>query len=272
MIYEELGPVLRAVGVAQAAGEVIDVVGLCRELGLSEGALHERLRVLEGWGLILTGLEEGLTPILRDAGRQYLALEGSVDPAVRGFLPFAIDDLHARHALLNAGTIVVDEFRMALLDGRAVAHARELVPGAFTPAITQRVALDLFAASVALMARLSDNEPAGCVAEEVIAVAVMDEARGLLQLSADRGDLTPDVARAAIDELSGLFELFQDDDVLGLFDMREPADAAVAGRSPINVQLGVVDQRMEAWFQPFVWTVPTGYLSEHSAPDEREQG
>jgi hypothetical protein len=146
------------------------------------------------------------------------------------------------------------------------------VPDAFTPAITQRVAIDLFAASVALMARLSDNEPAGCVAEEVIAVAVMDEARGLLRLSADRGDLTPDVARAAIDELSGLFELFQDDDVLGLFDMREPADAAVAGRSPINVQLGVVDQRMEAWFQPFGWTVPTGYLSEHSAPDEREQG
>jgi hypothetical protein len=54
--------------------------------------------------------------------------------------------------------------------------------------------------------------------------------------------------------------------------MREPADAAVAGRAPINVQLGVVDQRMEAWFQPFGWTVPTGYLSDHSAPDEREQG
>jgi hypothetical protein len=78
--------------------------------------------------------------------------------------------------------------------------------------------------------------------------------------------------RAATDELSGLCELFQDDDVLGQFDMREPADAAVAGRSPINVQLGVVDQRMEAWFQPFGWTVPTGYLTEPSASDEREQG
>jgi hypothetical protein len=101
------------------------------------------------------------------------------------------------------------------------------------------------------MARLSDNEPAGCVAEEVVAVVVMEEARGLLQLSADRGDLTPDVCRAATDELRGLFEVFQDDDVLGMFDMREPADAAVAGRSSINVQLGVVDQRIEAWFQPF---------------------
>ena len=269
--YEELGPVLQAVGVAQAADEIIDVAGLCRELELAEGALHERLRVLEGWGLMLGGLEEGLPPILREAGRPYLALQGSVDPAVLGFLPFVIDDLHARRALLDAGTIVVDEYRAALLDGRAVAQAQELVPEALAPAITERVVIDLFAASVALMARLSDSEPAGCVAEEVIAVAVMDEARGSLQLSADRGDLTPDVARAAINELSGLFELFQDDDVLGLFDMREPADVAVAGRSPINVQLGVVDQRIEAWFQPFGWTLPTGYLSEPSAPDEREQ-
>ena len=269
--YEELGPVLQAVGVAQAADEIIDVAGLCRELELAEGALHERLRVLEGWGLMLGGLEEGLPPILREAGRQYLALQGSVDPAVLGFLPFVIDDLHARRALLDAGTIVVDEYRAALLDGRAVAQAQELVPEAFAPAITERVVIDLFAASVALMARLSDNEPAGCVAEEVIAVALMDEARGLLQLSADRGDLTPDVARAATNALSGLFELFQDDDVLGLFDRREPADAAVAGRCPINVQLGVVDQRIEAWFQPFGWTLPTGYLSEPSAPDEREQ-
>jgi len=69
LTYEERGPVLQAVGLAQAADEVIDVAGLCRELELPEGALHERLRVLEGWGLVLTGLEEGLTPILRDAGR-----------------------------------------------------------------------------------------------------------------------------------------------------------------------------------------------------------
>jgi hypothetical protein len=150
--YEELGPFLQAVGVAQAADETIDVAGLCRELELAEGALHERLRILEGWGLILAGLQEGLPPILRDAGREYLALQGSVDPAVLGFLPFVIDDLHARRALLDAGTIVVDEFRAAVLDGRAVAHAQDLVPEAFAPAITERIAIDLFAASVALMA------------------------------------------------------------------------------------------------------------------------
>jgi hypothetical protein len=131
--YEELAPVLQAVGVAQAADEVIDIARLCEELDLPEGALDERLRVLEGWGLILAGLKEGLTPILRDAGRQYLELRGSVDPAVLRFLPFVIDDLHARRALLDAGTIVVDEFRAAVLDGRAVVHAQDLVPEAFRP-------------------------------------------------------------------------------------------------------------------------------------------
>jgi hypothetical protein len=46
--YEELSPVMQAVGVAQGAAEVIDVAGLCEELELAEGAVHERLRVLEG--------------------------------------------------------------------------------------------------------------------------------------------------------------------------------------------------------------------------------
>jgi hypothetical protein len=57
--------------------------------------------------------------------------------------------------------------------------------------------------------------------------------------------------------LRGLFELLpQDDDVLAVFDTRAPADAAVAGCSPANVQLAVVDHRIEAWFQPFGLTIP----------------
>jgi hypothetical protein len=36
----------------------------------------------------------------------------------------------------------------------------------------------------------------------------------------------------------------------------------MAGRDPVNVQLGVVDQRIEAWFQPCSWTSPTGYLAD----------
>lgn len=269
MTYEELAPILQAVAVVEAAEEPIDVASLAEEFGLPEGVIRERLEVLEGWGLILVGLEEGLPPLLREAGRQYLALRGSVESSVLEFLPHVIDDVHARRALLQAGTVLVDEFRAAVLEGRAVDHARALVPDAFEPAVTERIAIDLFAASVALMARLSHGEPAGCVAEEILAVVLLDEARTRLEMEADQGTLRAAAARAAADELRGLFELFQDDDVLDLFDMQEPADAAVAGQSPISVQLGVVDQRVEAWFQPFGWTTPTGYLAERRPTSEQ---
>lgn len=55
---------------------------------------------------------------------------------------------------------------------------------------------------------------------------------------------------------------FEDDDVLYLFDMREPADAAIAGQSPINREAGIADQRLESWFEPFTWTIPTRYLGK----------
>jgi hypothetical protein len=62
--------------------------------------------------------------------------------------------------------------------------------------------------------------------------------------------------------LKGIFELFEDDDVLDLFEMSEPSDAAVAGRDPLKRELGVVDQRIEAWFEPFGWAMPTGYIGK----------
>ena len=80
-----------------------------------------------------------------------------------------------------------------------------------------------------------------------------------------RGSSTEDAESAASEELRGLFDLFQDDDVLKMFDMVEPADAALAGHDPLNQQLGVADQRVESWFDPFSWTSPTGYLKDRSS-------
>jgi hypothetical protein len=60
--------------------------------------------------------------------------------------------------------------------------------------------------------------------------------------------------------LKGVFELFEDDDVLDLFEMRESSDAALAGHDHLKQQMGVVDQRLEAWFKPFGWATPTGYI------------
>lgn len=93
-----------------------------------------------------------------------------------------------------------------------------------------------------------------------MAVELMAEAAAWLEVKIDAGEIEAAAAHAAREEFSGIFELFQDDDVLRLFDMTEPADAGMAGHSAIDAQMGVADQRIEAWFRP-LWGVPaTGYL------------
>jgi hypothetical protein len=271
MEFDEVAPVLRAVGVAEAAGEewhLAAAEAMAAELELSITQLEVALESLDAVGLVYAPpLTEGLTLRLRRAGRQYLTRGGKVERSVLSFLPHTIDDLNARAALLNAGTIVVDEFRYAVLQDTAVDHARELVPPAFSSTITEDTAINLFAASVALMARLSDEAPAACVAEEIIAVSVLNEAEAWLEMEADDGTITPTEREEAKAELTSLFELFQDDDVLDLFDMKEPADAALAQHDPISVQMGVVDQRVGSWFRPFTWSAPTGYLSDPTGAD-----
>ena len=216
---------------AEATGTTLDRNLLADECGSSNDALAEHLSELERLGLIV-GDGDGTPPVLLRAGRQYLALGCEFDAGALGFLPHAIDDLYARRALLCGGTVLVDEFRGALIAGNAVEYARDVVPPAFATAVGDVLVLDLFAAAVALMARLSAGQPAACVAEEIIAVSLIDHARMWLELERDGGEITREVASAATEALSGLFELFEDDDVLRLFDMREPADAAVDGRGP----------------------------------------
>ena len=259
---------LEAGGMSQAAKRPLNVTDLAEELAVSSSIIRQDLEELSALGRILDGLEQGLPPILLHAGRQFIAGRPTARREVLRFLPHVIDDLNAREALLLAGTILVDEFRAAFLDGDPVEHAREMVPRAFAPAVDERVALDLYAAAVALMARLSDGAPAGCLAEEIVAVDLMDEARTWLELRREEGLLEASEEEAAGDELRGLFELFEDDDVLDMFAMHEPADAAMAGHDPVNDYLGVVDQRLEAWFDPYGWAAPTGYLQDPLRPDE----
>jgi hypothetical protein len=258
---------LEAVGMAEASGEAVDVAGLADELDASASMIESELEQLHTLGLCVTGMEDGPSPMLLRSGRQFLVRRGVVDSDVLRFLPRFIDDLDAREALLAAGTVLVDEFRSALLDGRGMEHARALVPAAFATAIDERLALDLYAAAVALMARLSDGAPAGCVAEEIAAVVLIEEARMWLEDRAASGRLDEKAAEAASDELPILFELFDGDDVLDLFVMEEPADAALAGHDPLNRRLGVVDQRIEAWFDAFNGTASTGYLADGGGPD-----
>ena len=82
-------------------------------------------------------------------------------------------------------------------------------------------------------------------------VRLIEEASAVLQGEVDLGLLSRAEQTVACDELQGLFDLAEDDDVPDLSAMAEPSDAAVAGHDPINRQLGIVDQRLEAWWQPF---------------------
>jgi len=262
--FDQVALVLGAVGMAEAKGEELDRDALGRELELAPGLLGELLLHIDRLGLawIPPRDEPEFGPRLTRAGSQYLSLKGEVTNDVLHFLPSFIDDLNARCALIEAGGFLLDEFRYAILAGRSVEHARELVPDAFTSAVDEQLALNLFAAAVALMARLSCGNAAGCLAEEVVAVALLNEADAWLELQVDKGKLERDDAQAAAGQLHGIFELFEDDDVLDLFKMEEPADAAVAGHSWINRQAGVADQRVEAWFRPFGGVTATGYLDE----------
>ncbi len=253
---------LQAAGVAQAANEPLDLPALASELDMSEQSVGLEIEQLEAAGLMLTDRQGHESPLLLDAGRQFLAAGGEVSWYALHFLPRVIDDLHARQALVHGGVVLVDEFRYQRLNGDPIAHAAELVPPAFAEAVDEALALDLFAAAVALMARLSDGHPAGCVAEEILAVRLIEHATAHLEMRADNGELTEDETSSAVEALRGVFELFEDDDVLNMFDMEEPADAALAGHNPINVRMGVADQRIENWFTPFGGTTATGYLSD----------
>jgi hypothetical protein len=242
MGFSETAPILRAIAMAEASDESLDVPSTTAEFKITESVLRQQTEQIEDLGLALIGLEEGLHPILLNAGRQYLARAGEVEVAVLSFLPSVIDDLHARQALLHAGAVLVDEFRAALLTSAGVAYAREIVPPAFVPAVDERLALELFAAAVALTARLPAGRPARCVAEEILAVALIEEAHAWLEMQHDSDDLDRATMDTAVAELRGLFELFQDDDVLDMFDMREPSDAAASRFTFKAQQMGIADQ------------------------------
>lgn len=254
--------VLQAAGVAQAANELLPIDELAKTHAVSPTGLRLEIEKLEQMGLMLSGLEEGNNPILLNAGRQYLDRRGDVPTEVLRFLPRVVDDLTAREVLIHAGTVLVDTFRADLLDGAGVDRARDLVPPAFTQAVDESLALNLFSAAVALVVRLSEGRPAGCVAEEIVAVRLIEEAEAYLDMHAETHNLSMSEVKSATAEFRGIFELFEDDDVLDLFEMSEPSDAAVAGGDPLKREMGVVDQRIEAWFEPFGWTTPTGYIGK----------
>lgn len=273
MNFDTVAPILRAVERVVAEDQPLHPIGLAGRLGRELEDVLETLEQLEARGLILRGEDDyEHVPLFFHAGAQYLQAAGDVADEDVEFLARVVDDLHARAALRVAGTILVDQFRDAAIAGQSIEHARQLVPPAFAPGIDASLATNLFAAAVALATRLALGEPAGCLAEEILAVELVDIAATHLEMRQATSTLSESDAEGAQDALRGLFNLFEDDDVLDLFDMAEPADAAVAGHNWINQQMGKVDQRLENWFRPYSWTSETGYYwpreprREHDSP------
>ena len=101
---------LQAAGMAEAVDEPIDVDRLASELSTSVETIRFELDQVHGMGLV-SFIAEDEPPQLLHAGRQWLARNGEWSPHVLCFLPNYIDDLHARRALMEGGSVLVDEFR-----------------------------------------------------------------------------------------------------------------------------------------------------------------
>jgi hypothetical protein len=261
---DDLGHVLALLRLAGAKADPLDVEQASRQLDIPTPALHDALELAQRAHLIADPDEAASA--LTEAGSQFLQAEGNVDPDALFFLAAVIDDLAAREALMHGGTQLVTGFRSALLEGHGARYAELVVPPAFAVAIDERRAVDLFAAGVALIARLSSGEPAGCLAEEILAVAALVKARDWLDERCDAGLMDAADVETAKCELEALFDLFGDADVLSMFEMTDPGDAALAGHSAKDQVMSVVDQRLDAWFEPFGGVPPTGHVGDLFRP------
>lgn len=253
---------------AYAGGAIEPSTEIFTRLGISENRGKETTEQIARWCLALPADADG-PPLLLDAGKQFVNRHGEVSRDDLDFLPDHIDDLNTRSALRRAGFIVLDEFQEALVSGpeALVAHAQMVVPEGFEAGVDFQLASRLHVAAGALMARLSDAAPPACVAEEILAVYLMGVAE--IVLTEMDSHLGEDERQQAVRALEGVFELCGDSDVLFMFDMKDPSDAAVAGDRLAYQVAGVADQRLEAWFDPFNYSIATGHLNETSTDEAR---
>jgi hypothetical protein len=249
--------------------QVLDVASLVDRY--PDQPVEEALRRLESYGLYSDGTDGGLPPLVFPAGRQFIEREAEVERELLVFLPHYISDLNTREALICGGQILIDEFAAAIAADGGVDYAQQLVPLSYEPGIDKRMALRLYAAASALLARLSTEEPAGCLAEEVIALSLISEAHAWLEMQGDLGELDEDevvLGRAATEDL---FELFQDDDVRFLFGSEQGLDAEGRKELDLGAVPAVIEQdggaavasakkAINEWFEP-LWGGPgTGHL------------
>lgn len=121
-----------------------------------------------------------------------------------------------------------------------------MFPAGLRPALTPLLVEKLYVAAVVVGWKLAQPGPPVvplCLGEELALELIRQESVSALELvGADD---------ASIAATRGLYEICEDDDVLDLFAMREPADAALALESSVNQMMGKADMRIEHWFDLF---------------------
>ena len=161
------------------------------------------------------------------------------DPLAQGALK------HASVTVLNTVEEAWDEIEKAKPDLGDIGPLGAF-PRGIRPALTPLLLRKLHAAASLVgwkLAQPGTPLPPGCIGEELMLELIRREAVELLELE--------EAPEASIRATRGIYEVCEDDDVLDLFEMQEPADAAIALSNPVNVQLGKADMRIEKWFEPF---------------------
>lgn len=212
----------------------------------------------------LCDLPQDGPPMLTKAGQQYIEREGQVGLGVLQYLPRYMPNLKSREAMIEASSRLLQQYGQAIAEGKGEKYTQNILPPAFRPAVSPGLSARMYAAAAASITRLSDQEPAGCVAEEVVAARIMQQAAELIEQEVTQGVSEAQEAEEAIEGLGGIFSLFQDSQVLELFEMAEPADAALSAAQTEKAGSDQADQRLEAWFRPLWGKAAGGHLGEYS--------
>ena len=168
-----------------------------------------------------------------------------------------IDDPLAQGAFRHASVTVLEEFR-----GAADEIARRdpdlddfgplgFLPAGLRPALTPLLVNKLAVAATVVGWKLSQPGPPhrpACLAEEFVLELIRREAVFALELI--------EADRASVAATRGVYEVCEDADVIDLFAMQEPADAALALENPVNQFMGKADMRIAHWFDPFFGDPP----------------
>ncbi len=224
------------------------------ELGLDEPGNRGTTLAVMYLGLARESEDEEHPFELSKVGEQYLSSGGLVGADVLKFAASVFDDLNTRRAVLVAGARLFDDLSDAMALGQGQEVFASLLPPNSDVVVDGNLQARLLASLSAFLVRLEFSQPAGCLAEEVLAVNLIAEAEEVLD-SWVGPEFTEESRDEAVAELEEIFTLFDDSDVTLLFV--EQLDNAGNAVSPPRTyeSLGI-----DEWFDVFYSTPVTGHV------------